>query len=63
MTKEELQNFLIYEAEYDENEVENMTPFQLVDAYFSYEGVYGFTEDFLKATAAAYEVELSDLED
>lgn len=58
MTKEELQNYLIDEAEYAEEEVMEMSDFELVDSYFSYNGVIGYTADFLEVVAAAYGVEI-----
>lgn len=58
MTLEELKTYLIEEAEYNEEEVENMTAYELVDAYFTYEGVIGFTYDLLSVVEAAYGVEL-----
>ena len=58
MTKEELQNYLIDEAEYAEEEVMEMSEFEVVDSYFSYNGVIGYTADFLEVVAAAYGVKL-----
>lgn len=54
MTKDELKEYLVVSAEYTEEEVEQMTPFQLVDAYISYNGVIGFTEDFVDVTLHAF---------
>ena len=63
MYKEDLQSYLIEEAEYNEQEVKSMSPFELVDAYFTWNGVIGFTEDFLSVVSAAYDVELEGVDD
>ncbi len=54
MTKDEIKGYLIDNTDYTEEEVEQMTPFQLVDAYISYNGVIGFTEDFVDVTLHAF---------
>lgn len=58
MTKEDLQAYLIDEAGYTEEEVMEMSEFVLVDSYFSYNGVIGYTSEFLEVVAAAYEVDI-----
>jgi len=63
MTREELQDYLIEEAELDEEEVLSMSDFELVDAYFTYNGVIGYTEDFLSVIGAAYDVTFDGVED
>ena len=54
MTKEEIKNYLINEAEYAEEVVEQMVPFQLVDAYLNYKGIYGYTEDIVDVVRHAF---------
>ncbi len=63
MTREDLQDYLIEEAEYDKEDVMSMSAFELVDAYFTWNGVIGYTEDFLRAVCAAYDVTLEGVED
>lgn len=50
----DLKEYLIDEAEYDAEYVENLSPFELVDAYLRYNGFYNFTEDFLNLIKVAY---------
>lgn len=59
MNIEQLKDYLVTEAEYEEQDVEDMTPFELVDAYMSWQGVIGYTQDFIEAVEAAYGVEIS----
>lgn len=47
MTKEELKEYLIVEAEYTQEEVDNMSDRDLFDKYLIYEGVVGFTSDII----------------
>ena len=56
MTKEELKTYLVEEAEYDDYEVNGMTPAELVDAYLAWNGIRHFTDDILKVVKAAYEI-------
>ena len=50
----DLKEYLIDEAEYDADYVENLSPFELVDTYLKYNGFYNFTEDFLNLIKVAY---------
>ena len=54
MTKEELKEYLVYEAEYSQEEVDNMSDYELVDNYLIYEGIIGYTQDILDVVAAAF---------
>lgn len=54
MTKEELKEYLVEEAEYSQEEVDNMSNYELVDNYLTYEGIVGYTQDILDAVAAAF---------
>lgn len=54
MTKEELKEYLVYEAEYSQEEVDNMSDYELVDNYLTYEGIIGYTQDILDVVAAAF---------
>ena len=54
MTKEELKEYLVYEAEYSQEEVDNMSDYELVDNYLSYEGIICYTQDILDVVAAAF---------
>lgn len=58
MTKDELQDYLIEEAEYDEEYVLQMTDYDLVDCYLKYNGLIGWTDDILRVIEAAYGIEI-----
>lgn len=44
MNKQELQDFLINEAEYDEEDVMQMSAYELFDKFIRYEGLIGWTD-------------------
>lgn len=60
MTKDELQDYLIDEAEYDTEEVLRMSSSELVDHYLKYNGIIDYTYDILEVVAAAFDIELED---
>lgn len=62
MTKDELKDYLVYEAEHSDEEVESMTDFELVDAYLTWNGILGFTEDIVDVVRHAFG-DMSDNED
>ena len=43
MTKDDIIATLIDDAEYDEQEVMNMTPYELIDKWLKWEGIIGYT--------------------
>lgn len=47
MTKEELKEYLIVEAEYTQKEVDNISDRDLFDKYLIYEGIINFTDDII----------------
>ena len=62
MTKDELKDYLVCEAEYTDTEVESMTDFDLVDAYLTWNGIIGYTEDIIDVVRHAFG-DMSDDED
>ena len=54
MTKDELKEYLVEEAEHSQEEVDNMSNFELVDAYLTWNGVIGFTEDIIDVVRHAF---------
>ena len=60
MTKDELQDYLIEEAEIDEEIVLSMSNTELVDRYLRYNGIIGYTFDILDVVTAAFGVKLED---
>ena len=49
-TKKELDEYLINECEYTQNEVDNMDDRDKFDAYLRYEGIINFTDDIIALT-------------
>lgn len=56
MNKEELKDYLIEEAEMSQAEVEDMTAFELIDAWLKYNWIIGYTGEILEVVQAATEV-------
>lgn len=52
MTKEQLKCYLTEEAEYTQQEVDNMDDYQLLDAYLTWNGIIGYTEDIIDVVKA-----------
>lgn len=57
MDKQELKNYLVDEAEYSLEEVNEMTDFELVDNWLAWQGIVDWTEDIIEVIKAAYDVE------
>ena len=53
-TLEDLKNYLIEEAEYKPTKVNNMTPEELFEAYLTWNGIIGYTQDIIEAYKAAF---------
>lgn len=49
-TRKELDDYLINECEYTQNEVDNMDDRDKFDAYLRYEGIINFTDDIIALT-------------
>lgn len=62
MTKDELKDYLVCEAKHTDAEVESMTDFELVDAYLTWNGIIGYTEDIVDVVRHAFG-DMSDDED
>ena len=62
MSKEEIIEYLVDESEgeYTREELEVMSKHALLDAYLTWEGIVGFTEDIIEHIEAIYEVKLED---
>lgn len=56
MTKAELKRYLVEEAEYEDYEVNGMSPAELVDAYLAWNGILHFTDGVFNVVKAAYEI-------
>lgn len=57
MDKQELKNYLVDEAEYSIEEVNEMSDFELVDNWLAWQGIVDWTEDIIDVIKAAYDVE------
>ena len=53
-TLEDLKNYLIEEADYELIQVNNMTSEELFDAYLTWNGIIGYTQDIMEAYKAAF---------
>lgn len=53
-TLEDLKNYLIEEADYELIQVNNMTREELFDAYLTWNGIIGYTQDIIDAYKAAF---------
>ena len=53
-TLEDLKNYLIEEADYELIQVNNMTREELFDAYLTWNGIIGYTQDIMEAYKAAF---------
>lgn len=47
MNKEDLKDYLVYEAEYSEERVNDMSDFELFDVWLRYNGIIGYTYDIV----------------
>lgn len=53
-TLEDLKNYLIEEADYELTQLNNMTREELFDAYLTWNGIIGYTQDIIEAYQAAF---------
>ena len=62
MDKDSIIEYLVDESEgeYTREELEAMSKRDLLDAYLTWEGIIGFTDDILEHIEAIYEIELED---
>lgn len=56
MDKEEIKDYLVNVAEKTEDEVNEMTDFELVDSFLCWNGIIGWTEDIINVVFGAYEI-------
>ena len=53
-TLEDLKNYLIKKPDYELIQVNNMTREELFDAYLTWNGIIGYTQDIIEAYKAAF---------
>lgn len=58
MTKSELKEILVEDYEFDKEDVETMSDYQLVDSWLWYNGIIGYTHAILDIVSAAYNINL-----
>lgn len=56
MDKEDIKDYLVNVAEKTEDEVNEMSDFELVDAFLCWNGIIGWTEDIINVVFGAYEI-------
>jgi len=57
MSTEEIKTILECDAEYTSEKVENMTQFELLDAYLEWEGIIGYTHDIITVVASVFGID------
>lgn len=62
MDKQEIIEYLVDESEgeYTQEELEAMSKRDLLDAYLTWEGICGYTDDIIEHIEAIYGIELED---
>lgn len=58
MDRKGLIEYLIDECEYTQEQVDEMSARDMVDAWLTYTGIVGFTDDILEVVEAAYKKKL-----
>lgn len=53
-TLEDLKNYLIEEADYELTQLNNMTREELFEAYLTWNGIIGYTQDIIEAYQASF---------
>lgn len=52
MKRAELREYLADEAKYSEEDVNNMTDYEMLDAWLIYNGIVGYTEELIDVLSA-----------
>lgn len=53
MTKQDLKNYLIEEAEYSQEAVDRMDAWDMIDAWLEWNGIIGYTHELLMIIEAS----------
>ena len=53
-TRQDLITYLVNEAEYEPEELQELEPEELIDKFLVWNGIFGFTNDIINAVKAAY---------
>lgn len=62
MDKKDLKEYLVKETgNYTESEVDDMSNKELLDAYLTWNGLLGWTDNIIQVVEAAFDVELDDV--
>lgn len=59
MTKEGIKDFLTTEADYTEEQVNDMSDYELIDAYLNWEGLINWTSEIVEMMESFTGVEIS----
>lgn len=63
MTKEGIKDFLTTEAEYTEEQVNNMSDYELIDVYLRWEGLINWTSEIVEMMESFTGVEISTIKE
>lgn len=63
MTKAGIKHFLTTEAEYTEKQVNDMSDYELIDAYLNWEGLIGWTSEIVEMIESFTGVEISTIKE
>lgn len=63
MTKEEIKDFLETEAEYTEEQVNDMSDYELIDAYLTWEDLINWTEEIVEIMESFTGVKISTIKE
>lgn len=55
LTRRDIKDYLIDEAEYDPSDVETMSDYLLFDSILSFNGIIGFTDDIMSWYKACFD--------
>lgn len=53
-TRQDLITYLVNDAEYEPEELQELEPEELIDKFLMWNGIIGFTNDIINAVKAAY---------
>ena len=53
-TRQDLITYLVNDAEYEPEELQELEPEEMIDKFLMWNGIIGFTNDIINAVKAAY---------
>lgn len=58
MNNKQIAKFLVEEAMYNEQEVNNMTNYEIFDAWLKYQGIIGYTDIIIEKVESIFDVDI-----